>query len=337
MGQADAIGVGLVGYGETGRAHSHAWGSVNRFFDLPLRPRMTAICGRDGAAVAAAADRLGWESHERDWTALVGRDDVDLVDVCAPGDAHAEIAIAALRAGKHVLCEKPLAATVEEARRMAAAAEEARAYGVRAMCGFDHRRLPAVALMRRLVADGRLGPIRQVRAQYLRDRPGSAWVGVLGAHVVDLAQYVTGRRIWGVSALTETFGTEFPPAPGMDDAALFLARFDGGAVGTFEATRLAPGRRDALRIEVDGAAGSVGFDLERRAELRYHDATAPAAESGFRRILATSPDHPDGHGVTYEIRDLLEDVAAGRDPAPDFTDGLHVQLVLDAVERSAAD
>jgi predicted dehydrogenase len=368
----ETLGVGLVGYAFMGRAHSQAWRSVNRFFDLPLQARMAALCGRDATAVAAAADRLGWASHETDWSVLVGRDDVDLVDVCTPGVDHAEIAIAALRAGKHVLCEKPLANSVEEARRMVAAADEAAARGVRAMCGFNYRRVPAVALMRRLIAEGRLGTIRHVRAQYLQDwlvdpefplewrlrreMSGSGALGDLGAHIVDMAQFVTGRRVAGVSALTETFVQKrpLPDASGtgrvtVDDTALFLARFDGGAVGTFEATRFAQGRKNALRLEINGDAGSVAFDLESLNELSFFDATGPATEAGFRRILVTEPDHPYAgawwppghllgyeHSFTHEVRDLLEDIAAERDPVPGFADGLRVQLVLDAVERSAA-
>lgn len=368
----DTIGVGLVGYAFMGTAHSHAWRSVHRFFDLPVRPRMVAVCGRDAAAVAAAADRLGWESAETDWRALVDRDDVDLVDICTPGDGHAEIAIAALRAGKHVLCEKPLANTVDEARRMAEAADEARTRGVRAMCGFNYRRVPAVALMRRLVTDGRIGAVRHVRAQYLQDwlvdpefpltwrlrreTAGSGALGDLGAHIVDMAQFVTGRRITGVSGMTETFVTERPLPGGVgsgpvtvDDAALFLARFEGGAIGTFEATRFAQGRKNALRIEINGERGSLAFDLESLNELMFLDATQPAEEAGFRRILVTEPGHPYAgawwppghllgyeHTFTHEIRDLLDAIAAGRDPEPGFADGLRVQLVLDAVARSAA-
>lgn len=370
---SERIGVGLVGYAFMGRAHSQAWRSVNRFFDLPLQARMTALCGRDADAVTAAAGRLGWESTETDWSVLVQRDDVDLVDICTPGVDHAKIAIAALRVGKHVLCEKPLANNVAEAREMVAAADEARARGVRAMCGFNYRRVPALALMRRLVADGRLGTIRHVRAQYLQDwlvdpefplewrlrreLSGSGALGDLGAHIVDLAQYVSGSRIAGVSALTETFVGE-RPLPGaagtgrvtVDDAALFLARFDGGAIGTFEATRFAQGRKNALRLEINGDGGSMAFDLENLNELHFFDAGQPPAEAGFRRILVTEPDHPYAgawwppghllgyeHSFTHEVRDLLDDIAAGRDPEPSFTDGLRVQLVLDAVERSADD
>ena len=374
--------IGLVGYAFMGTAHSQAWRTVNRVFDLPVRSRMVAICGRDEAKVAAAAARLGWAEHVTDWRALIARDDIDVVDVCTPGDSHAEIAMAALAAGKHVLCEKPLANTVDEARAMTTAAEEARSSGIRSMCGFNYRRVPAVALMRQLVADGRLGAIRHVRAAYLQDwivdpqfplvwrlqreRAGSGALGDIGAHIIDLTQYVTGQRITGVSALTETFVKERPlpvESSGLsaasaatveygpvtvDDAALFVARLDGGAVATYEATRFATGRRNGLRVEVNGSLGSVAFDLERLNELEFYDASAPDTEQGFRRILVTESVHPYlsawwppghiigyEHSFTHEIRDFLAAVAAGEDPTPSFADALQVQLVLDAVERSA--
>jgi predicted dehydrogenase len=366
MSTVDDIGIGMVGTAFMGRAHSVAWRTVNRVFDLPLRSRMVAICGRDPDRTAAAADRLGWDSTETDWRALIARDDVDLVDICTPGDSHAEIAVAALRAGKHVLCEKPLANTVAEAERMVAAAESA---GTAAMCGFTYRRVPALALAARMVADGRLGTLRHVRATYLQDwladpaapmtwrlqaeRAGSGALGDLGAHIVDAARYLTGQEIAAVSALTETFVTERPSTSGservtVDDAAIFLARLDGGAIATFEATRYAMGRKNGLRIELNGSAGSIAFDLERLNELEYYDGTAPGAEQGFRRILVTEPDHPYlsawwppghllgyEHAFTHQARDLLAAIAAGTRPAPSFADGLAVQRVLAAVADSA--
>jgi predicted dehydrogenase len=369
----DVLGIGMVGYAFMGRAHSQAWRNVASFFDLASRPRMAAICGRDPEAVAAAAARLGWPATETDWKRLVQRDDVDLVDVCTPGSSHAEISIAALEAGKHVLCEKPLANTVEEARAMAAAAERAAARGVRAMVGFNFRRVPAVALARELVAAGRLGAIRHVRAAYLgahlldpefplvwrlrAEEAGSGALGDLGAHAIDLAQYVAGDRITGVSGLTETFVRERPlPGGGgargpvtVDDAAAFVARFAGGAVGSFEATRFATGHDEGLRVEVNGELGSVIWELGAFNELRFFDATDDPATQGFRRIQATRSVHPyaaawwpEGHSIgyehtfTHEVRDLLEAIAAGRDPVPSFADGLQVQEVLDAVQRSAA-
>ncbi|MFF3466911.1 Gfo/Idh/MocA family protein [Streptomyces sp. NPDC001984] len=373
--------VGMVGYAFMGAAHSQGWRTVGRVFDLPLRPVMAAICGRDGAAVRAAADRHGWAAAETDWRDLVARDDVDLVDICTPGDSHAEIALAALAAGKHVLCEKPLANTVEEAAAMTGAAEVAHGRGQLAMVGFNYRRLPATALARRMVAEGRLGTLRHARVTYLQDwlvdpefpltwrlrreHAGSGSLGDLGAHIVDLAQYLAGERLAGVSALTETFVTERPlpagPTSGLaavsaagtgavtvDDAALFTGRFASGALASFEATRYATGRKNALRIELNGERGSLAFDLERLNELSYHDGTEPGTHAGFRRILVTEPDHPyldawwpPGHGLGYEhsfvhqARDLVHAIAEGRSPEPSFADGLQVQRVLAAVEESA--
>ncbi|MFP5219849.1 MAG: Gfo/Idh/MocA family protein [Actinomycetes bacterium] len=376
-----SLGVGMVGYAFMGAAHSQAWASAGRFFDLPLAPAMTALCGRDGAAVTAAASRLGWASVETDWKRLVTRDDVALVDVCTPGDTHAEIAIAALEAGKHVLCEKPLANTVAEAEAMVAAARAAEAQGVRAMVGFTYRRVPAIALARKLIADGRLGEVRHVRAQYLqdwitdpdfplvwrlrKDKAGSGALGDIGAHIIDLAQHLLGASIAGVSGLTETFVKERPlpdastglsasggsgkGAVTVDDAALFLTRFDNGAIGSFEATRFANGRKNAIRLEINGSLGSLAFDFESMNELHYFDQQLDAETAGFRRIYVTEADHPyaaawwpPGHGLGYEhafthqVVDLVGDIAAGRTPSPSFADGLQVQRVLEAVERSAA-
>jgi predicted dehydrogenase len=373
VGDRGVLGIGMVGYEFMGRAHSQAWRTVGHFFDLPFAPRMAAICGRDQAAVAAAAARLGWPATETDWKRLVGRDDVDLVDVCTPGSSHAEISIAALEAGKHVLCEKPLANSVDEARAMATAAATAATRGVRAMVGFNFRRVPAVALARELVAAGRLGTIRHVRGAYLgahlldpefplvwrlqADQAGSGALGDLGAHVIDLAQYLAGDRIAGVSALTETFVPERPLADGsgargavtVDDAALFIARFAGGAVGSFEATRFATGHDEGLAVELNGELGSVRWELGALNQLRFFDASDDPGTQGFRTIQVTRAVHPyagawwpEGHTIgyehtfTHEVRDLLQAIADGRDPSPSFADGLQVQEVLDAVQRSAA-
>ena len=377
-----SIGVGLIGYAFMGAAHSHAFRTAPHFFDLPLRPEMVVLAGRDAVKVADAAARLGWAGTETDWRRVIERDDVQLVDVCTPGDTHAEIAIAALEAGKHVLCEKPLANTVAEAEAMTEAAARAAAQGVRSMVGFTYRRVPAIGLARQLVADGRLGEVRHVRAQYLQDwladpaapmswrlekaTAGSGALGDIGAHVIDLTQHITGRSISGVSGMLETFVEERPVRlePGLrsgaggsqtgtvtvDDAAAFLARFEGGAMGVFEATRFATGRKNAIRIEVNGSAGSLAFDFEDMNVLHFHDATEPAATAGFRRIVVTEPEHPyvgawwpAGHGLGYEhgfthqVVDLVTAIGEDRDPTPSFADGLQVQRVLDAVERSAAD
>jgi predicted dehydrogenase len=375
------LGVGMVGYAFMGRVHSQAWRTVARVFPLELTPEMVALCGRDADAVSSAARQLGWAAHETDYKALIARDDVDLVDICTPGASHADIAIAALDAGKHVLCEKPLANTVAEARAMAAAAARARARGVRAMVGFNYRRVPALGLARQLITDGRLGTLRHVRAAYLQDwivdpefplvwrlqadQAGSGALGDIGAHIIDLTQWLLGDRITRVSALTETFVRERPLADRgdglsaaggtgrgkvtVDDAALFLARFQRGPVATFEATRFATGNKNALRVEVNGDRGSLAFDLESLNELRLYEEEGSGATRGFRRILVTEPEHPYlsawwppghilgyEHTFTHELADLLTAISQGTDPSPGFDDGLAVQEVLAAVQSSAA-
>ncbi|MBO9570426.1 MAG: Gfo/Idh/MocA family oxidoreductase [Cellulomonas iranensis] len=375
--------VALIGTGFMGRAHSHAWRTAGAFFDLPRRPRLQVVVGRDAGRTRDLADRFGWHEAQTDWRAVVERDDVDVVDICTPGDTHEPIALAALAAGKHVLCEKPLANSVPEAERMAAAARDARTRGVLAMCGFSYRRTPALALARQLVAEGFTGEIRHVRAQYLQDwlsdpdapltwrldatRAGSGTLGDIAAHSVDTAQWLTGSRVTDVSAVLRTFVTDRPvggehvglggrgdggergPVT-VDDAAAFTASFDGGALGVFEATRLATGRRNANRIEIDGELGSIAFDYERSNELEVYDARDDARTQGFRRVQVTEPVHPymaawwpAGHGIGYEhgfthqVVDLVQAIADGTDPSPTFDDALDVQRVLDAVAVSAAD
>ncbi|NUT39661.1 MAG: Gfo/Idh/MocA family oxidoreductase [Thermoactinospora sp.] len=365
------LGVGMVGYAFMGRVHSQAWRNVTAFFDLPVAPAMRVVCGRSEEATAQAAQRMGWAGHTTDWRSLIERDDIHIIDICTPGDSHAEIAIAALEAGKHVLCEKPLANTVAEAAAMAEAA--AKSSG-RSMVAFNYRRVPAVALARQLVATGKLGTVRHVRAVYLqdwivdpefplvwrlqKDKAGSGALGDIGAHIIDTAQFITGQDIVGVTGLTETFIKERPLAGAsdglgasaaadkgtvtVDDAAAWVARLSGGAMGVFEATRFATGRKNALRIEVNGSDGSLAFDFEAMNEL-----WVSSGSGGFERILVTEPEHPyvgawwpPGHGLgyehtfTHEIRDFLEAIGTGADPSPSFADGLRVQQVLEAVEQS---
>jgi predicted dehydrogenase len=365
--ESSEIGVGLVGYRFMGRAHSNAYRQVGRFFDLKLSPRMRAICGRDETSVKDAAATLGWEGYETDYHSLLGRDDIGLVDVVTPGNTHYEIAIAALEAGKHVLCEKPLANTLEESREMLDAARRA---GTTNMVCFNYRRAPAVQLAKRLVEEERLGEIRHWRAVYLQDWlldpgfplawrlrrevAGSGALGDLGAHLVDLAHFLVGP-ITGVVGTAETFIRERPleEEPGetgevtVDDAAAFLARFENGAMGTFEATRLAPGRKNHNSFEINGSNGSLVFDLERMNELQVYFEDDPPEVRGLRKVMVTEPAHPyvgawwpPGHILGYEhtfvhtIKDLLDGIAAGENPPPTFEDGYRCQAVLDAVERS---
>ena len=381
MTDRPALRVAMVGYAFMGAAHSQAWRNAHRFFDLPAVPELIVLCGRDPSAVAVAADRLGWQETATDWREVVARDDIDVVDVSSPGNTHRDIAIAALAAGKHVLCEKPLANTLTEAEEMTTAAEEAQRRGAFSMVGFNYRRTPALALARELVEQRRLGRIHHVRAHYLqdwivdasfplvwrlqKDQAGSGALGDIGAHVVDLAHFLTGERLTGISGTLQRFvdrrpipqqsaglsgsgGSEMGEVT-VDDAAAFFGRTESGALATFEATRFATGRKNAMRIELNGSDGSLAFDFERLNELQVYDGTQPAADAGFRRILATEPDHPyagawwpPGHGLGYEhtfvheIADFVRDVCAGSAPSPSFADGLYVQQVMDAVERSSS-
>lgn len=368
MSDAATLGIGMVGHAFMGRAHSQAWRTVVHQEGVALTPRLVAISGRDRAATEAAAARLGFETAETDWRALLARDDIGLIDICSPGLTHAPIAVAALRAGKHVLCEKPLANTVEQAAEMVAAADATP--GVRAMVGFNYRRVPALALARRLVEQGTVGGLRQVRAVYLQDwlvdpeapmtwrlrreEAGSGALGDLGAHIVDLTRFLTGEEIVEVSARSTTFATERPGEHGgrepvtVDDAVLFTASMSGGALASFEATRVATGSKNALRIEVDGERGALRFDLERLNELEVYE--TGQAHAGFRRVLVTEPDDPylaawwpPGHVLGWEhtfvhqARDLLAAIATGEPVEPTFADGLRVQQVLAAVQASARD
>ncbi|MDN3497023.1 Gfo/Idh/MocA family oxidoreductase [Planococcus sp. APC 4015] len=374
--------VALIGTGFMGKAHSHAWRTAPRFFDLPLAPTMSVIVGTDPERTAAAAERYGWAESSTDWRAVVERDDIDVVDICSPGDTHAEIAVAALAAGKHVLCEKPLANSLHDARVMTDAA--AAASGQVALCGFSYRQTPALALARELIAAGRIGTVRHVRAQYLQDwltdpeapatwrldreRAGSGALGDIGAHSIDTAQWLTGSAIAEVSAVLRTLVTERPTrtevvglggigdrdAPRVpvtvDDAGAFTARFSDGALGVFEFSRMATGRRNANRIEINGDRGAIAFDFERMNELEVYDVADEAGVQGFRRVQATEAQHPYleawwpvGHGLgyehtfTHEIVDLVRAIAGEPSATPDFADALQVQQVLAAVEQSDQD
>jgi predicted dehydrogenase len=331
--------IALIGTGFMGKAHSHAWRTAPRFFDLPVDPTMAVIVGTDPGRTQAAAEKYGWAEASVDWRSVVERDDIDAVDICSPGDTHAEIAVAALAAGKHVLCEKPLANSLADARLMADAAGASPE--LIALCGFSYRRTPALALARTLIAEGRIGTVRHVRAQYLQDwlsdpeapatwrldreRAGSGALGDIGAHSVDTAQWLIDSQISEVSSVLRTFVTERPSrtdvvglggiaddtAPRVpvtvDDAGAFTARFTDGALGVFEFSRMATGHRNANRIEVNGDRGAISFDFERMNELEVYDAGDEAGVQGFRRVQATEPGHPYldvwwpvGHGLGYE-------------------------------------
>jgi predicted dehydrogenase len=362
------LNVALIGYAFMGRAHSNAYRQVVPFFSPRLTPRMRVLCGRTKAAVDEAARRLGWEESATNWEDVVARKDIDLVDISTPGDSHAAIAMAAARAGKAVFCEKPLANSLADARLMLSAVKRA---GVTHMICHNYRRVPAVMLAKSLIADGRLGTIRHFRGTYLQDwindpafpltwrldrtRAGSGALGDIAAHVVDLARFLVGE-IEEVAGALETFIRQ-RPLPGkprrrgtvtVDDAAIAVVRFRNGALGTIEATRLAPGRKNHHRFEINGSRGSVAFNLECMNELEGYFEDDPPAIRGFRRILVTESGHPyikawwpPGHIIGYEhtfthtVYDLLEAIADKRVPEPSFVDGVRNQEVLDAIERAS--
>ncbi len=374
------IGVGLVGYKFMGRAHSNAYRQVARYFDVDPVPVMQAICGRDHDATAAAAAQLGWNSVETDYHDLVKRDDIGLVDVSTPGYTHRDVVMAALEAGKHVLCEKPLANSLQEAEEMLFAARKA---GTINMVNFNYRRVPSVQFAKRLIEGGRLGEIRHWRAVYLQDWlvdesvplawrlkkefAGSGALGDIGAHILDLSQFlvapvtsVTGTldtfvkqrpveaRISGGSGLSWKAGDEMGEVT-VDDSTTFLAKFENGATGTFEATRMATGRRNYNSFEINGSLGSIAFNLERLNELEVYFREDEAGLQGFRTINVTEGVHPytgawwpAGHIIGWEhthvhvVKDLLDGIRTGVNPAPSFEDGFKNQAVLDAVSRSAA-
>jgi predicted dehydrogenase len=370
------INVGLVGCRFMGKAHSNAYRQVGRFFDLPVQVVMKALCDIDEPAVKAAVGKLGWESYETDWRKLVRRPDIDVVDICTPNFTHATIAIGAAKAGKHVYCEKPLATSVAEAKRMLKAVQDA---GVVHMISQNYRTAPAVALAKQLIEKGLLGKIYHWRAVYLQDwivdpnfplvwrlrkeLAGSGAHGDLNAHIIDLARFLVGE-ISEVCGMMETFIKKrpLPEAEGgltgkagqkmgevtVDDCALFLARFDNGAVGTFESTRFATGRKNYNSFEINGSDGSLAFNFERMNELEFYSARDPADQQGFRTILATDASHPyfgvwwpGGHIIGYEhtfthtVYNLISAIAKNKPASPSFAEGVRNQAVLEAVEKSA--
>jgi predicted dehydrogenase len=371
--------VGMIGYGFMGRAHSNAYLKVNRFFDLEHRPVLQAICARSKDKAEAFAKNWGYESIETDWRKLVERKDIDLIDIGSPNNTHRDIAIAAAKAGKMILCEKPLAMNAAEAQEMTEAVEKA---GVPNMVWFNYRRVPAISLARQLVDEGRIGRPFHYRATYLQDWTiaedvpqggatlwrldvdvaGSGVTGDLLAHSIDTAIWLNGP-IREVTASTETFvkervhqetGKKQPV--GIDDACMFLARFANGSIGTFESTRYARGRKNYNTFELNGADGSVFFDLEDPQYLQYFEYRPPAGQkvpdhlTGWRKIHVTNFEHPymknwwvPGCTIGYEhtfinaLADFLKGVETGRPAKPDFRDALETQRVCDAVLASAKD
>ena len=347
------------------------------FFDLPAQPVMKALCGRDEAGVKEAAAKFGWESYETSWEALLQREDIDLVDITAPSDAHREIVEAAAQAGKHVFCEKPLALNLEDSVAMWRAAEKA---GIKHMVGFNYRRVPAVQLAKRLIDEGAIGEIRHFRGTYLQDFivdpdfplvwrlkreiAGSGPLGDLASHLIDIAHFLVGDigEVIGMektfikerqipSSMTGLSATSKGGAMGkvtVEDATNFLFQFDNGALGSIEASRMCPGRKNYQTFEINGSEGSLSFSFERMNELEFFSRSDASYAQGFRTIQVTEPEHayveawwPPGHVIGYEhtfiheVKDLIEAIAADKMPQPSFADGVKCQAVVDSVIESA--
>jgi predicted dehydrogenase len=386
MPHNEHLNVALIGQGFMGRTHSNAWGQVAKFFKVPLKPVMHTVFGQEEENPGAFAANWGWQNFTTDWKKLVGSGEIDLVDVVTPNHMHAPVALAAIKANKHVSCEKPIAGTLKEAQEMSKAAKKA---GVKTFVWYNYRRVPAIALAHQMVKQGKIGEIRHVRASYLQDwagpevpltwrfdkkLSGSGAHGDLNAHIVDLTRFVTGQEITEIcGAIAETFIKERKLMAGtaaggiaaglqaaaetgkvtVDDTMLFLARFSGGAVASFEAARQATGNQNRNRFEINGTKGSLGFDFERMNELNFYDATSDRAAQGWTNIMVThGADHPyitawwpDAHLIGYEhgfvnqAYDILR-ILANQDPIvpiPDFEDAYQTQRVLEAALISACD
>ena len=365
---ARTLNVGMVGYKFMGRVHSNAWLKADKFFDLKARPVMKVICGRDKTGVTNACARWGWNQFVTDWRDVVNDVTIDIIDINTPNDTHAEIAIAAAKAGKAILCEKPLAMNVKEAKLMCDAVEKA---GVVNMICHNYRRIPALVLAKKMIDAGDLGTIYHYRARYAQDWivdpnfplvwrlqskiSGSGTHGDIGAHIIDLGRYLVGE-FSEVAGQMQTFIKE-RPLPGdsskkgkvtVDDASMFIGRFANGALANLEATRFALGRKNGIQLEINGSKGSVAFDFEDMNRLQYYNDADPADRKGFRDILVTESQHayagnwwPPGHIIGYEhtfvhtVVDFINAVADKKPVQPDFQEGLANQRVLEAVEKSA--
>ncbi len=375
-----SLTVGLIGHDFMGRAHSNAWRQAPRFFDLPASICMKTICGRNASATKHAAQKLGWANVATDWRRVVTDPEIDIIDICTPNDTHSEIAVAAAQAGKAILCEKPLARNILEAKRMVRAVKKAR---VTNMICHNYRRIPAIALARQMIKRGEIGSrIFHFRARYAQDwivdpdfplvwrlqsaAAGSGALGDILSHVIDLARYLVGE-FSEVCATMETFVKRRPTGRGavppsresdggarrpyqrvtVDDSVTVIGRFRNGALASMEATRLAPGRKNSLTLEINGSDGSFFFDLEEMNRLKFYSRRDPIERQGFRDILVTEPSHPymskwwpPGHMIGYEhtfihtIVDFVNAAAHRQKLKPDFDDGLQNQRVFDAIARS---
>jgi len=372
-GQAPEIGVGMLGYAFMGKAHSNAFKKIPyMMYPPPAIPVLAAICGRNAEATRAAALRFGYARSYTDWQEMLADDAVQLFDNGGPNDAHAEPCIAAAAAGKHILCEKPLARTAEEAKTMLDAVQKS---GVKHMVAFNYRFVPAIRQMRKLIESGALGRIYHFRAVYLQEWimphynmpmiwrlnkhvAGSGALGDLGAHILDLGRYLVGE-VDSVSAMAKTFIPERPWADGspgtvdVDDAFAAVVSFANGALGTVEATRFAAGRKNSNVIEINGEKGSLRFNLERMNELEaFWIDDEPKETRGFHQVLVSEPYHPwwenwwpQGHIIgwehtfVHEITHLLDCIVNDKPVAPigaDFEDGYRCAVICDAILESAA-
>jgi predicted dehydrogenase len=371
------LNIALIGYQFMGKAHSNAYRQVARYFDLDVEPVMKVLVGRTEEKVKAAKDKFGWQEYATNYEDVINRPDIDLVDVVTPGNMHALIATAAAKCGKNVLCEKPLANTLAEARTMLAAAEEAKI--THAIC-HNYRKAPAVALAKQLIDEGRIGKIYHFRGVYLQDWivdpnfpvvwrldksvAGSGSHGDLNAHLIDTARWLVGEMT-AVNGMLDTFIKQRPRLAEsddrlggrassemgevtVDDSSIFMARFDNGAVGTFEASRFCLGRKNHKRWEINGSKGSIAFNLERMNELEVYFNDDPPHVRGFRTIQATDGCHPYtgaywpvAHIIGYEhtfinlMKDLFDALAKGEPASPNWVDGVKNQAILEAVETSS--
>ena len=365
------INIGIIGYGFMGRTHANGFRRVSNFFDLDYQPVLKAACGRDEKKLKAYAEKWGWESTETDWKALIKRKDIDLIDICTPNDSHAEIAIAAAKAGKMVMCEKPLSMDGKQGEKMVAEIEKA---GVANMVWYNYRRVPAVTLAKEIIDSGKLGKIFHYRAKFLQDwtinadlpqggaglwrldakSAGSGVTGDLLAHCIDTAIWLNGR-ITEVCAMTETFVKERKHTltgkvekVGIDDACAFLCRFENGSLATFESTRYARGHKALYTFEINGENASIFWDLHDLHRLQYFDYNDESKVRGWRNVHVTDGDHPYmgnwwvpglqigyEHTFVHQVADFFKSLEGGKPAAPTFRDALETQYVCDAVLESA--
>lgn len=359
------LNFGMVGHKFMGKAHSHALRDVNMFFDTGVDVRMHTLCGI-GDDLEQTAQAYGWENCETDWRKVVNDPQIDVISICSPGVTHMEVAVTAAKAGKHVICEKPLAMSAEEAKQMCDAVT---AGGVKHMINFCYRRVPAVTLAKQLLDSGKIGRVTQFRATYQQDWvdedcpfvwrfdraiAGAGSMADKGSHVIDLARYLVGE-IAETAAMSDIFiPTHKDPVTGeaklvtTDDAAMFLTRFTNGVMGVFQTSRVSPGYKNALRFEVTGTRGTIRFDLERLNELELYCMEEDKTAMGFKTIVVTEPVHPYiknwwplghvlgwEHAFVHQYYELIKAITSGTDCAPDFYDGLQNMRVIDAVERAA--